>query len=109
MSDKEAAGSTGRMIFDVVLYTLARIVLVAVLTAAIFFGARLNGIEQLPLVVALLFAIVIALPLGIWVLAPLRRRATAGIAAVDERRRTDRDQLQARLRGDKHGDNPKSD
>ncbi len=28
MSDKEAAGSTGRMIFDVVLYTLARIVLV---------------------------------------------------------------------------------
>ena len=59
--------------------------------------------EQLPLVVALLFAIVIALPLGIWVLAPLRRRATAGIAAVDERRRTDREQLQSRLRGDKPG------
>ena len=103
MSDKEAAGSTGRMIFDVVLYTLARIVLVAVLTAGIFFGARLIGVEQLPLVVALLFAIVIALPLGIWVLAPLRRRATAGIAAVDERRRTDREQLQSRLRGDKPG------
>jgi uncharacterized membrane protein len=90
------------MIFDVVLYTLARIVLVVAVTAAIFFGARVIGVHQLPLVVALLFAIVIALPLGIWVLAPLRR-ATAGIAAVDERRRTDREQLQSRLRGDKPG------
>jgi hypothetical protein len=51
-------------------------------------------------VVALLFAIVLALPLGIWVFAPLRRRATASIAEFDERRRTDRDQLRARLRGD---------
>ena len=39
--------------------------------------------------------------LGIWLLAPLRRRATAGIAEVDERRRVDREQLQARLRGEK--------
>jgi uncharacterized membrane protein YfcA len=74
-------------------------VLVVALTAVIFYAARLVGVQQLPLVVALLFAIVIALPLSIWVLAPLRRRATAGIAAVDERRRTDREQLQARLRG----------
>jgi hypothetical protein len=48
-----------------------------------------------------LFAIVIALPLGIWLLAPLRRRATAGIAEADERRRRDREQLEARLRGEK--------
>jgi hypothetical protein len=52
------------------------------------------------LVVAILFSIVIALPLGIWLFAPLRRRATASIAAVDERRRRDREQLQARLRGE---------
>ena len=51
-------------------------------------------------VVAMLFAIVISLPLGIWLLAPLRRRATAGIAQFDERRRSDREQLQARLRGE---------
>jgi Protein of unknown function (DUF4229) len=51
-------------------------------------------------VVALLFAIVIALPLGIWMFSPLRRRATASIAAFDERRRKDRDQLRARLRGE---------
>jgi uncharacterized membrane protein YfcA len=87
------------MVRDVVAYTLARLVLVAALTAAIFFGARLINVE-VPLVVAMLFGIIVALPLGIWLLAPLRRRATAGIAAVDERRRLERDQLQARLRGD---------
>jgi len=87
------------MLRDVVVYTLARLVLVAALTAAIFFGARLINVT-VPLVVAMLFGIVVALPLGIWLLAPLRRRATAGIAAVDERRRIDREQLQARLRGD---------
>jgi hypothetical protein len=38
--------------------------------------------------------------LGIFLFAPLRKRATAGIAAIDERRRNDREQLQARLRGD---------
>jgi hypothetical protein len=85
---------------DVVTYALARLLLVAVLTGVIFAGAQLLGLHEFPLVVALLFAIVIALPLGIWIFAPLRRRATAGIAALDERRRQDREQLQARLRGE---------
>jgi hypothetical protein len=61
---------------------------------------RLIGVDDFPVVVALLFAIVIGLPLGMWVFTPLRRRATAGIAAVDERRRRDREQLRARLRGE---------
>ncbi len=99
MTENQADGTTGSMVRDVVVYTLARLALVAVLTAAIFYVAQLIGV-QLPLVVAMLFAIVIALPLGIWLLAPLRRRATAGIAVVDERRRADREQLQARLRGE---------
>lgn len=102
MTDDETAGSTGRMVGDVVIYTLARLVLVAVLTAAIFYAARLIGVKEFPLVIAMLFAIVISLPLGIWLLAPLRRRATAGIAEVDERRRHDREDLQARLRGEKN-------
>lgn len=92
--------TTGRLLADVAAYTLARLVLVAALTAVIFYGAHLIGIAEFPLVVAMLFAIVISLPLGIWLLAPLRRRATAGIAQVDERRRSDREQLQARLRGE---------
>jgi len=89
------------MLRDVALYTLARLLLVVALTAVIFYGAHLIGISEFPLIVAMLFAIVISLPLGIWLLAPLRRRATAGIAEVDERRRADREQLQARLRGEK--------
>lgn len=89
-----------RLVIDVLAYTLARILLVVALTAVIFGGAHLLGVREFPLVIALLFAIVIALPLGIWLFAPLRKRATASIAAVDERRRQDREQLQARLRGD---------
>jgi hypothetical protein len=38
--------------------------------------------------------------------APLRRRATASIAAFDERRRKDRESLQARLRGDGEPEQP---
>lgn len=88
------------MVVDVLVYLLARLALVAVLSAVIFFGAHALGIADFPLVVGVLFAIVIALPLGIWLFGPLRRRATASVAAVDERRRRDREQLQARLRGD---------
>lgn len=100
MSENQS-NSTNHMLVDVVVYTLARLMLVAVLTAVIFYAAHFLGINEFPIVVAMLFAIIISLPLGIWLLAPLRRRATAGIAEVDERRRTDREQLQARLRGEK--------
>jgi len=83
-----------------VLYVLARLLLVVALTAVIVGAGHILGVRDFPIVVALLFAMVIALPLGIWMFAPLRRRATASIAVLDERRRKDREQLQARLRGD---------
>jgi len=89
-----------RLVLDLAVYVLARLLLVVVLAAVIFGAGHLLGIRDFPLVVALLFAMVIALPLGIWVFAPLRRRATASIAVLDERRRKDREQLQARLRGE---------
>ncbi|MBY0286594.1 MAG: DUF4229 domain-containing protein [Mycobacteriaceae bacterium] len=89
-----------RLVADLVLYVLARLLLVVALTAVIVGAAHVLGVREFPLVVALLFAMVIALPLGIWMFAPLRRRATASIALLDERRRKDREQLQARLRGD---------
>lgn len=91
---------TSRLLIDVLAYTAARLLLVVALTALILGAGKLFGVDEFPLVVALLFAIVIALPLGIWLFAPLRRRATAGIAEWDERRRRDREQLQARLRGE---------
>ena len=77
---------------DVLAYMLARLLLVAVLAAMIFGGAHLLGVRDFPLIIALLF--------GMWIFAPLRRRANVSIAAIDERRRKDREQLQARLRGD---------
>jgi hypothetical protein len=92
--------SRSGLVVDVLLYVLARLLLVVVLTAVIFGAGHLLGVRDFPLVVALLFALVIALPLGIWIFAPLRRRATASIAVFDERRRKDREQLQARLRGE---------
>ena len=100
MTENQTGGATGRMMRDVVVYTLARLMLVIALTAVIFYAAHLFGIREFPLVIAMLFAIILALPLGFWLLAPLRRRATAGIAEVDERRRIEREQLQARLRGE---------
>jgi ABC-type proline/glycine betaine transport system permease subunit len=92
------------MLLDVLAYLVARLLLAAVLTVVIVLGAHALGIVDFPVVIAVLFAIVIALPLGIWVFAPLRRRATASIAAVDARRRRDREQLQSRLRGEGSSD-----
>lgn len=82
------------------MYAAARLLLVIVLSAAIYGAGRLLGVRDFPVIVAVLFALIIALPLGMWVFSPLRRRANAGLAIIGERRRRDRDQLQARLRGE---------
>ena len=90
----------GRAAVSVFIYAAARVALVAVLAAVIYGTARGLGVREFPIVVALLFALVIAMPLGFWLFGPLRRRATASIDAATERRRRDRDQLRARLRGE---------
>ena len=92
-----------RGVADVVLYAVARLLLAVVLTGVIYGIARLLGVAQFPIVVAALFALVIAMPVGIVVFAPLRRRATAAVATAGERRRRERDQLRARLRGGEPG------
>lgn len=81
-------------------YMAARVLLAVALTGVIYGVARLAGVTQFPIVVAVLFALIIAMPLGIWVFAPLRRRATAALAIAGERRRRERELLQARLHGD---------
>ena len=93
-------------VVDVLLYAVARSVLVVVLSGAIYGVARLLGVTQFPVVVAALFALIIAMPLGIWLFGPLRRRATAGLAIAGERRRREREQLQARLRGEAPHEEP---
>jgi Protein of unknown function (DUF4229) len=92
--------SAGRAAVSVLLYVAARLALVALLTGVIFWTGRGLGLREFPLVIAMLFALVIAMPLGIWLFGPLRRRATAGIEVATERRRRDRDDLRARLRGE---------
>ena len=100
--DGKSAGN--RVVVDVVLYTAARLLLAVVLTGAIYGVARVLGLSQFPIVVAVLFALIIAMPLGIWLFGPLRRRATAGLAVAGERRRREREQLQARLHGERPPD-----
>jgi hypothetical protein len=87
-------------VVDILLYTLARLLLVIALGAAIYGLGRLLGIPEFPVIVAGLFALIVAMPLGMWLFGPLRRRATAGLAVTGERRRRDRERLQARLRGE---------
>jgi Protein of unknown function (DUF4229) len=88
------------VVVDVVLYASARLLLVAGLSAAIYGVARVLGVGEFPIIVAVLFAFIIGMPLGIWLFTPLRRRATAALAVVGGRRRQERETLQARLRGD---------
>jgi Protein of unknown function (DUF4229) len=96
----KAQSSTGRAVVSVLLYVAARLVLVAAVTAVIYAAGRLLGVHEVPITVAVLFALVIAMPLGIWLFGPLRRRATEGLEGATERRRRDREQLRARLRGE---------
>ena len=99
--DLESTEDRGGGVFGSVLpYAAARLLLAAVLTGVIYGIARLLGVARFPVIVAVLFALIIAMPLGIWVFSPLRRRATAALTAAGERRRRDRQQLQARLRGE---------
>lgn len=95
----EGPVSAGRAATDIAVYALARLLLVIAVSVLIYTVGRLV-VADFPLAVAVIFALIIALPLGIWVFGPLRRRATASVAAVSERRRRDREELQARLRGE---------
>lgn len=89
---------TTRGVVDILVYATARLLLVVAVSAAIFGVARLIGLTEFPVVVATLFGLIIAMPLGIWVFSPLRRRATAALAVAGERRRAERERLRARLR-----------
>ncbi|OBI15545.1 hypothetical protein A5713_23790 [Mycobacterium sp. E2497] len=95
-----ARGTRHRAVVDVSLYAAARLLLAVALAAAIYGAARLMGVREFPIAVAALFALIIAMPLGIWLFGPLRRRATASLAIAGERRRREREQLRARLHGD---------
>lgn len=58
-----------RVVVDVLAYAVARLLLAVGLTGVIYLAAHLLGVNQFPVVVAALFALIIAMPLGIWVFA----------------------------------------
>lgn len=97
--DGMAERGGNRAVVPVLAYAVARLLLAVVLTGVIYAVARVAGITPFPVVVAALFALIIAMPLGIWLFGPLRRRATAALAVSGERRRRERALLQARLHG----------
>ncbi|WP_205876334.1 DUF4229 domain-containing protein [Mycobacterium camsae] len=100
-NDKISDGSAaGRGVVAVLLYVTARLLLFVVVTAVIYGLARLLGLTDFPLFVAALGGLIIAMPLGMWVFSPLRRRATATLAVAGERRRQERERLRARLSGE---------
>ncbi|RMI30883.1 DUF4229 domain-containing protein [Nocardia stercoris] len=95
-----ASGTAGRRLArNFALYTLARLALAAVLAAIILGVARLLNVE-LPLLIALLFAVILSLPLSMVAFRRLRVRLNESIAEVDEKRRADKADLRARLRGE---------
>lgn len=90
--------STRTLIRDLLVYSVLRLGLVVVAAVVIVAGGKLIDVE-VPLLVAMLFAVVIALPLSMVVFAPIRRRVNEQIAAIDESRRTQKEDLRARLAG----------
>jgi len=73
-------------------YTVLRVALVAVLTVALSFF--------MPLIVALLFAIIAQLPLAWLLFAGPRRRVNDAIAQASAQRRAERARLQSALSGE---------
>lgn len=96
----EVSGSPGRRLArNLALYTVARLALVAVFAAVIVLVAHAVKVD-IPVIVALLFALIVAMPVSLLLFKRLRSRVNQDIAAVDERRRTDKAQLRARMRGE---------
>ncbi|RJQ77226.1 DUF4229 domain-containing protein [Pseudonocardiaceae bacterium YIM PH 21723] len=81
------------LVRDVLLYTVARMAMVAAIAAILV----LCGV---PLLVAGVLAIVVMLPLSLFILAPLRRRVAQGINERQAVRDAEREKLRAQLRGD---------
>lgn len=89
------------LIRDIALYTLARLLLIGLLTALLV----LVGV---PLLIALLLSLVVALPLSLVLLPGLRARINAGLDAAGARRRAERGRLRAQLRGERPPDDGQS-
>lgn len=89
-----APPARGSLVREVLLYTAARLALVAVV-------ALLLVLVGVPVVVALLMALVVSMPLSLFVLRTMRARVNAGVAEATERRQAERERLRSQLRGER--------
>lgn len=96
MTDTGAAKRA--LLRDILLYTLFRLGLVAVIAAALYGIGRLFT-DEVPLPAVFLFALVIALPLSMVVGKKLRERVAKGAAVIDDARKSKRDDFRKRLQG----------
>ena len=98
-SSEDAPAPTGvpGLIGAIAAYAGARLVLVAVIAAAIMGIGKLAG-QTVPLIVAVAFGVLIALPLGLLLFKSLRTNVNTRIAAVDAERARRRQELRGRLR-----------
>ncbi len=85
-----AAPSLGRWLL---LYSLGRIAIMVALVALFW----LVGLPQLP---ALLFGVLLSMPVAYVLLRPMRDRLTAAMMARTDARRAARERLRTRLAGD---------
>ncbi|MCZ4536617.1 DUF4229 domain-containing protein [Gordonia terrae] len=86
--------------FALFAYTFARLLLVTAVVVIIMVGGNLVGVE-VPFLVAAVFGVLIALPLGMVLFKTLRLKVNSEIATLEAGRRSKHDDLQARLRGEK--------
>jgi len=87
-----AAGGRGGPAGPLLVYTALRVGLIAVVTALLMLF--------MPFIVALLFAIIVQLPLSWLLFAGPRRRVNEAMAASSAHRRAERERLRAALAGE---------
>jgi hypothetical protein len=78
---------------DLALYTVARLGLVAVVTAVLM-------LFDVPFLVSLAIAVVLGFPLGLLLFRGLNNRVTGGLAERGAERHAARERLRAELKGD---------
>ena len=93
----DTASPKKRLAGNLLLFTLARIVIVLVLVAIIEGIGYLVLGQPVPLLVAGLIAIILALPISAFALRGWSRRINDDIAAVDSGRRNKKEDLRRRM------------
>lgn len=92
--------TSGSLALAVAAYTLARLVLVVVVAVVIVLIGLAFGVE-VPWIVAGVFGVLIAMPLGLWAFKPLRLRVNAQIDSYNAERTAREQDLRDRMRGRK--------